>query len=50
MDTRVDDRDSFLIAPDDTVFSGMEPQSTLQASFPGRRDADPTASEPSTTT
>lgn len=38
--TRVDDRDSSLIAPDDTVSSGVEPQSTLQAfSFP---DADPT--------
>lgn len=31
--TRVDDRDSSLIAPDDTVSSGVEPQSTLRASF-----------------
>lgn len=32
--TRVDDRDSSLIAPDDTVSSGVEPQSTLQGFFP----------------
>lgn len=33
LDTRVDDRDSSLIAPDDTVSSGVEPQSTLRASL-----------------